>query len=184
MAKKPIPKSAAARAKETWRTKDGKEILICEMDDNHLINTLRMLKRNACNLVVSGHVEDWRDLLPGRGSKRAWYMEEECAFRGICWDPEECHSEVRAASEETCTDVCSTCPLSMMCLAENLTSVRCYVCKRVYVPRGGGVGNISVPDNCPRLVISAAACCSKCSGKGSMGWTKYTTSGHIDGMDY
>lgn len=32
---------------KVWTTKDGSKIRICDMDDNHLVNTLKMLQRNA-----------------------------------------------------------------------------------------------------------------------------------------
>lgn len=34
-------------ADPVWRTKDGRVILIREMDDSHLLNTIRFLRRNV-----------------------------------------------------------------------------------------------------------------------------------------
>ncbi len=30
-----------------WTTRDGTHVRICEMDDNHLMNTIRMLERKS-----------------------------------------------------------------------------------------------------------------------------------------
>jgi len=30
-----------------WKTKSGRKVRICDMSDDHLLNTIRMLKRNA-----------------------------------------------------------------------------------------------------------------------------------------
>jgi hypothetical protein len=39
----------------TWRTRDGREVLISEMGDSHLLNTIRYLERNK-EAIVLNHV--------------------------------------------------------------------------------------------------------------------------------
>lgn len=39
--------SSQEASNETWKTQDGRILLISEMDDKHLINTIKMLERNA-----------------------------------------------------------------------------------------------------------------------------------------
>jgi len=89
-----------------WTTKTGRKIRICDMTNIHLLNTVRMLKRNARayyeNALASGysllsslqgemaqdHLEsklmslESDDLLPDI----YWNLLDECERRGIkCW---------------------------------------------------------------------------------------------------
>lgn len=41
------PKPRAARVSGTWKTKDGRTIRIRDMDNQHLANTIRLLRRRA-----------------------------------------------------------------------------------------------------------------------------------------
>ena len=41
----------------TWETRDGKVILICHMDDGHLLNTVRMLRKNDMTVPYQMEME-------------------------------------------------------------------------------------------------------------------------------
>ena len=43
----------------TWRTRDGREILIAEMGDAHLVNTIKLLRRRADAFRMAGAVQMW-----------------------------------------------------------------------------------------------------------------------------
>ena len=49
------PKKESKPITYLHRTKNGKKIRICDMDDNHLINTLKMKERNAKNGITIGY---------------------------------------------------------------------------------------------------------------------------------
>jgi len=49
-----------------WKTKDGKVIRICDMDDNHLVNTLKLFKKQAQKIYKKEHEkesynDEWRE---------------------------------------------------------------------------------------------------------------------------
>ena len=45
--------------KKVWTTKDGTNIEIKDMEDSHLVNTIRLLKRNAKNGVEVVYSVGW-----------------------------------------------------------------------------------------------------------------------------
>jgi hypothetical protein len=93
-----------------WRSRDGTSTRLCNMDDWHLVNTLRMLKRNAIKRVAvikekskkynTGPEEEFSVTV---GNEQIWtclkdltwrrvttsifgYMEIEAERRGIEWE--------------------------------------------------------------------------------------------------
>lgn len=59
----------------TWKTKDGRTLLIRQMPDNHLLNAIRMLKRNG--FVSPSTVEAYLLGPPPRGEMAQLYYEQE-----------------------------------------------------------------------------------------------------------
>jgi len=73
-----------------WKTKDGTVIRICDMDDNHLINTLKLLKKQAQKIYSEENNEkesyndEWRSCI----SYNFYPMELEAKRREIDWEKE------------------------------------------------------------------------------------------------
>lgn len=59
----------------TWKTKDGRTLLIKEMPDNHLLNALRMLKRNG--FVSPSTVQVYLSVPPPQGEMAQYAYEQE-----------------------------------------------------------------------------------------------------------
>jgi hypothetical protein len=61
---------------ETWKTRDGRELRIVDMEDSHLVATIRMLEKQAdkrydedCKAVPYWGSED-AEMMP----ERSWYV--------------------------------------------------------------------------------------------------------------
>ena len=75
------------KQKDLWKTKDGRSVQICAMSDEHLVNTLRMLKRGAIKVAaekkrVTGKKVHWRKIIKPIFEK----MDIEAERRGIVWE--------------------------------------------------------------------------------------------------
>lgn len=83
-----------------WTMRNGEQILICDMGDSHLINTIKMLRRNAGKtprrrLLLHAHMflqgEMALATLPDLEDEYEWddsnpmldYMEDEALKRGL-----------------------------------------------------------------------------------------------------
>jgi len=84
---------------DTWITKDGRSIKIIDLDDDHLVNCLRMLRRKAveiCKVSRSLTEDHWIMVARGEFAKKKksrnpkWcpqfrVLEREAKIRGIPW---------------------------------------------------------------------------------------------------
>jgi hypothetical protein len=67
-----------------WRCKDGREIPMGSLEDNHLMNILRMLKRDAENTFAdcgNKYFTSWRQAAFWQFE----YLEAEAERRGLSW---------------------------------------------------------------------------------------------------
>lgn len=44
--------TTASATKTTWKTSNGRLIKVSEMEDTHLVNTIKLLRRNAQKLIL------------------------------------------------------------------------------------------------------------------------------------
>jgi len=150
----------------TWRKKDGTKILIKDMDDNHLINCLRLMKRAVLTAqvrtrypAVSLSANNWREFLPSPTRERVYFMETECIKRGICWNDEGDIGGAGGLPEKKLSaksDVCSECRFSLVCMGKKFVVRKCVVCGKCFVSLGGALRDQFVHPDCPRLVTRAS----------------------------
>lgn len=57
-------------AKLIWRTKDGREIPVIEMDDSHLLNTIAMLSRKLLDTTHPALCQRWITVLNQEDQRR------------------------------------------------------------------------------------------------------------------
>ncbi len=69
--------SIKSEAQYYWRTKDGRKILIKEMEDAHLINTVRLLKRTAPAALDQTICRAWSFYMTLGGEMAQDAMEDE-----------------------------------------------------------------------------------------------------------
>lgn len=63
--KKPSAKRRERKNTDVWTTKEGRDVRICDMDDRHLINTIKYLERTKI-CIVGGDLDDpWGDTADG-----------------------------------------------------------------------------------------------------------------------
>lgn len=65
---------------KTWTTKDGREIPIKDMDDQHLLNAARMIYRNA-DACLQDSIEEGEKILPTLSGEQAQYAVEDELLR-------------------------------------------------------------------------------------------------------
>ena len=66
-----------------WETNDGREIPIKELENNHLVNILRMLHRYAVRDMLMDGGDDWQNYLEDKKMFKA--LEKEAKSRAIKW---------------------------------------------------------------------------------------------------
>ncbi len=62
---------------KTWTTKDGYVLVISDMGDSHLVNTIRMLDRFAVVKQAELEEEGWSFLCSLRGEMAQYYAEQD-----------------------------------------------------------------------------------------------------------
>ena len=60
-----------------WTTKDGRKVRICDMEDDHLINTVRMLQRNGEARRINNSVY-YATCMGPNGEMAQLAFEQEC----------------------------------------------------------------------------------------------------------
>jgi hypothetical protein len=149
-----------------WRTKDGRKVEIKELEDNHLINILRMLKRKVVEAAKQHGRPDvaknWRSYASTAGDQRLRFLEEEVRRRGLVWDSEEVSG---IPNSDKFDDACVGCSLGLVCKTQELTARKCSKCSRAVVPMGGAIRTVFVPGSCPRILKRKYTLCHECKKK-------------------
>lgn len=130
-----------------WRNKKGEKTEIKDLEDNHLVNILRMIKRKAVKMAQSVGGKHWRDYTTAGGNRRFYFLEKEVKDRGLVWDPEE---DDDGYNTETYSEACIPCVLSLVCKTQKVLARKCHTCGCSFVPMGGGIRTVFVTDKCPR----------------------------------
>lgn len=88
---------------QAWIGRDGSKVLVSEMENQHLINVLRMLRRNAdkwrvrklrhaWNSVLAKHCcENWQNCYGNSARQIISSLVNECIERGIAWESVAAH---------------------------------------------------------------------------------------------
>lgn len=141
----------------TWRKKDGTVILFTDMSDNHLVNSLRLMKRAATKQAAKeGKETEWRAFLGRPAGEKVNHMETECVKRGICWDLDGDIRGKGKLSEKKLSAksaACMSCRLSLVCFDKKFVARKCPECGRCFVTMGGKLRDQFVHPDCPRRVI-------------------------------
>jgi len=150
---------------EYWETRRGTRIHYKQMTDNHLINTLRRIKRTA--LVHHPFMSyGWRYAIPDSQQAILRHMEEEAVERALIWDPAEVkvvRDPLRGASSEELAP-CTRCSLGLYCKSHVIATRACTICKRVFVALGGTIGTVFVEGTCARIT-AAQGVCHECTSR-------------------
>ena len=143
-----------------WRTVDGRKIKIQDIENNHLINILRRIKRLASKKAGE---KVWRKHVTNCAPHILTLLEKEVTGRGLTWDPDEVRNR---SNSEAASEVCISCPLSLICKTRIILSLVCRDCRRSFVPMGAASGNVYVSDACPRYQrFRKWAVCHECKKK-------------------
>jgi len=80
----------------TWKTREGAQIRVCDMGDEHLVNSLKMLKRKALHMRDDALAAAWSAASMFNGDMATYYAEQEadrmsCAhwldYMSDFWEP-------------------------------------------------------------------------------------------------
>ena len=90
------------KEKGIWVTKDGREIKIGDMDNDHLINSINMLKRSAHQMRLNHEVLGYSMLGIVNGDMAQYAIENELFYEGQMSDEEwlECYTLYGKLMEE------------------------------------------------------------------------------------
>ncbi len=73
---------------EYWQTKDGRIIKIVDMDDEHLVNSIRFLKNVVEKMRFSREIAGWSALNFVQGEMAEYAIESDLQLDGVLSDEE------------------------------------------------------------------------------------------------